>query len=56
MEVSSADKYDSVFKEAIKARSGALLVTQSTFLEKRVVDLATKNRLPAIGTREDYVT
>ena len=30
MEVSSADKYESAFKEAVKARSGALLVTQST--------------------------
>ena len=51
MEVSSADKYESAFKEAIKARSAALAVTQSALInsnQKRIADLATKNRLPAI--------
>jgi putative tryptophan/tyrosine transport system substrate-binding protein len=58
MEVSSADKYDSAFKVAVKARSGALLVTQSTLVaanSPRIANLAAKNRLPAIYTREDYV-
>jgi putative ABC transport system substrate-binding protein len=59
MEVSSADKYESAFKEAVKARSGALLVTQSTLgatNSPRVHELAIKNRLPAISTRGENVT
>jgi putative tryptophan/tyrosine transport system substrate-binding protein len=58
MEVSSADKYESAFKVAVKARSGALLVTQSTLVaanSPRIANLAAKNRLPAIYTGEDYV-
>jgi len=58
MEVSSADKFESAFKEAIKARSTALAVTQNPLTvsnEKRIADLATKNRLPAIYPRGDYV-
>ena len=58
MEVSSADKYESAFKEAVKARSAALLVTQSTLgatNSPRVVEYAAKNRLPAIYTREENV-
>ena len=45
MEVSSADKYESAFKEAVKARNGALLVTQSTLgatNSLRVVELRGK--------------
>ena len=52
MEVSSADKYDNAFNEAVKARSAALAVTQSPFINSyltRIADLATKNRLPAIS-------
>ena len=59
MEVSSADKFESAFKEAIKAHSNALLVTQSTLNaanSPRVVELAAKNRLPAIYTRDERVT
>jgi putative ABC transport system substrate-binding protein len=58
MEVSSADKYDDAFKEAIKAHSAALAVTQSPLTvsnRKQIVDLATKNRLPAIYTRREFV-
>jgi putative ABC transport system substrate-binding protein len=58
MEVSSADKHEGAFKEAIKARSGALSVTQNALalsIQKRIVDLAVKNRLPAIYPRGDYV-
>ena len=58
MEVSSADKYESAFKEATKARSAALAVTLNPLAnsnQKRVVDLATKNRLPAIYARGDFV-
>ena len=59
MEVSSADKYESAFKDAVKARCGAVLVTQSTLrasTSPKIVELAAKNRLPAISTQERYVT
>jgi putative ABC transport system substrate-binding protein len=58
MEVSSADKFESAFKAAIKARSTALASTSSALAnsnQKRIADLATKNRLPAIYLREDWV-
>jgi putative tryptophan/tyrosine transport system substrate-binding protein len=58
MQVSSADKFDSAFKEAIKAGSTALSVTQGTFINsyrKQITDLAAKHRLPAMYTREDSV-
>ena len=58
MEVNSADKYDDAFKEATKARSGALAVTQNALAvshQKQIVELATKNRLPAIYYRRDFV-
>ena len=58
MEVSSADKFESAFKEATKARSAALAVTQSPLTssyQKQIADLATKHRLPAIYPREDFV-
>jgi putative tryptophan/tyrosine transport system substrate-binding protein len=58
MEVSRADKYESAFKEATKARSGALAVTQHILASsnrKQIADLAIKNRLPAIWPRGDYV-
>jgi putative ABC transport system substrate-binding protein len=58
MEVSTADKLESLFKEAIKARSSALAVTLSPLAslnQKLIADLAAKNRLPAIYPREDFV-
>jgi putative tryptophan/tyrosine transport system substrate-binding protein len=58
MEVSSADKYEGAFKEATKARSAALAVTASSLAfsnQKQIVDIAAKNRLPAIFDRRDFV-
>jgi len=58
MEVSSADKYESAFKEATKARSAALAVMQGALNnsnQKRIAELATKNRLPAIYHRGDWI-
>jgi len=58
MEVSSADKFDEAFKEAGKARSAALAGTLSALIssnQKRITDLAAKNRLPAIYARGDFV-
>jgi putative tryptophan/tyrosine transport system substrate-binding protein len=57
-EVSSADKYEDAFKEAIKARSTALAVMPSSLATanpKRIADLAVKYRLPAIFDREKFV-
>jgi putative ABC transport system substrate-binding protein len=59
MEVSSADKFEGAFKEAVKTLSAALAVTQHPLVvsnQKRVLDLATKTRLPAIYSRGDYAT
>ena len=58
MEVSRADKYESAFNEAIRTRSAALAVTRHRLAnanQKRIADLATKNRLPAIAARGDFV-
>jgi ABC-type uncharacterized transport system substrate-binding protein len=58
MEVSRADKYESAFKEAIKARNAALAVAGSPLSllnQKRIADLAVKSRLPAIASRPDFV-
>jgi putative tryptophan/tyrosine transport system substrate-binding protein len=58
MEVSSADKYEGAFKEAAKVRSTALAVTQNPLNlsnPKQIVDLAAKNRLPAIYPRPIFV-
>jgi putative ABC transport system substrate-binding protein len=58
MEVNSADKYGGAFKEAIKADSGALAVAGSSLAlsnQKLLMDLAEKYRLPAIGSRSDFV-
>lgn len=57
MEVSSANKYESAFNEAMNARSAALTVTLNPLAvsnQKRLVELAAKNRLPAIYAREDF--
>jgi putative ABC transport system substrate-binding protein len=58
MEVSSADKYESAFKEAIKARSAALVVIGTSLNnsnQKLIANLAAKNRLPAIYSRGENV-
>jgi putative tryptophan/tyrosine transport system substrate-binding protein len=58
MEVSNANQYELVFKEATKARSVALAVIQSPFMnshQKLITDLATRHRLPAIYPRGDWV-
>jgi putative tryptophan/tyrosine transport system substrate-binding protein len=58
MEVTSPDKLDSAFKEAIRAGSSALALQLHPLFaahQKQIVDLATKNRLPAIYPRKDFV-
>jgi len=58
IEVSSADKFEAAFKEATKARSAALAIMASPFFysnQKQLADLATKNRLPAMYPRGEFV-
>jgi putative tryptophan/tyrosine transport system substrate-binding protein len=58
MEVSSADKFDGAFKEAVKARSAALAVTADPLANanrKQIADLATKAQLPAIYPWGEFV-
>ena len=59
MELSSADKFESAFQEAVKAGSRALAEMSTSVASanrKIIADLASKHRLPAIFDREDYVT
>ncbi len=59
LQVSSADKYGDAFKDAVEARSGAILLTQATLLAANlplVVQLTAKNRLPSIYHGQEYVT
>jgi putative ABC transport system substrate-binding protein len=58
MEVSSADKYEAAFKEATKARSGALVWMSSPLgsaNQRLTIDLAEKYRLPAMYARRAVV-
>jgi putative ABC transport system substrate-binding protein len=58
MEVSSANKYEAAFKQAIAAGSRALSVRQAppaSSNRKLIADLAVKYRLPAIFDRKDFV-
>jgi putative ABC transport system substrate-binding protein len=57
MEVSSVDKYEAAFKEAINARNTAVWVTLNPLAnsnQKLIAELAIKNRLPSICARGDY--
>jgi putative ABC transport system substrate-binding protein len=58
MELSSAEKYENAFKEAVKARSAGFVLTLHALAnsnQKRISDLAAKHRLPAIYPRADFV-
>ena len=60
MEITSLNKYESAFKEAIKMGSTALAVvrhrqSQTPVNQNQIIELAAKHRLPAIYYREDFV-
>src|SRR5262245_54596469 len=58
LEVSSVDKYEGAFKEAIKSRIAALAIMSSSLAAanpKLITDLAAKHRLPAIYDRGDFM-
>jgi putative tryptophan/tyrosine transport system substrate-binding protein len=57
MEVSSVDRYEPAFNEAVKARNQAVWVTLNPLAnsnQKRIAASAIKHRLPSICAREDY--
>ena len=57
MQIRTADDLENVFKDAVKARSGAVSVTQTSEVGtniQRVIQLATKHRLPAIYAIPEY--
>jgi putative tryptophan/tyrosine transport system substrate-binding protein len=58
IEVRSADRFESAFQEAIKARSAALVLMESPFFfsnQKQIVGLATKHHLAAIYGSGEFV-
>jgi putative ABC transport system substrate-binding protein len=58
MAVNSADEFESEFKKAVKARSGALSITAGAFLttnQTQIINLATKYRLPDISAGGEFV-
>jgi putative ABC transport system substrate-binding protein len=59
MKVSSADKYQDAFKEAVRERSGALAVLSTPLAssnQDQIVKLAAINRLPAIYVQGSFVS
>ena len=57
MEVSSVDRFEAAFKEAVHAGNTAVWLTLNPLVnsnQKLVSDLATNNRLPSICARSDY--
>jgi putative tryptophan/tyrosine transport system substrate-binding protein len=58
IDVSRTDNYEDAMKEAIMAHMTAVAVTHSALFvsnQQTIADAATKNRLPAIYARGDYV-
>jgi putative ABC transport system substrate-binding protein len=58
MAINTAEKLETVFKEAVKARSGAVVVTAGALLatnERQVIALAAKYRLPDISAGGEFV-
>lgn len=57
MEVSSADRYEAAFKDAVKAGNNAVWITLNPLAnsnQKLIADLAASHRLPSICARSDY--
>jgi putative ABC transport system substrate-binding protein len=58
MEISSAERLEAAFEEAVKAGSTALSSTSSALIsthQRRIVQLAAKHRLAAVYDREEFV-
>jgi putative tryptophan/tyrosine transport system substrate-binding protein len=58
LEIHDSKNFDTVFEAAIKNRAQALLTMPSSFLnthQARIIEFATKNRLPAIYGEPEFV-
>ena len=58
LRVNVIEQFDKAFEEAIRARSGAVVVTLSPLInsnQRRIHELLAKNRLPAIYSRAEFV-
>jgi len=58
MEVSSVDKFEAAFKEAVKAGSAAVAVMPSQLVSahpRLIADMAKRHRLPSIFDRREFV-
>jgi putative ABC transport system substrate-binding protein len=58
LEIHDSKNFDTVFEAAIKNRAQALLTAPSSFLnthQGRIIEFATKNRLPAIYGEPEFV-
>jgi putative ABC transport system substrate-binding protein len=58
VEARGSEDFDRVFSDMTRARTGALTVLSSTMFlreRRRLVDLAAKNRLPAVYSVREYV-
>ncbi|MFI5375171.1 MAG: ABC transporter substrate-binding protein, partial [Candidatus Rokuibacteriota bacterium] len=58
VEARGADDFDRAFSDMTRARAGALTVLPSNMFtneRRRLVDLAAKNRLPAVYTSREFV-
>jgi putative ABC transport system substrate-binding protein len=58
VEARGPDDFDRAFSEITKARAGALTVLPSTMFlneRRRIVDMVTKTRLPAVYTSREFV-
>ena len=58
VETQGPEDFDRAFSEMTRARAGALTMITSSMLfsqRKRLVDLAAKNRLPAMYTAREFV-
>jgi putative ABC transport system substrate-binding protein len=58
MQIQTADDLEKVFKEAVKVRSGAVAVTQTSEVGgniDHIIQLASKHRLPAIYATPEFV-
>ncbi|HEV8344400.1 MAG TPA: ABC transporter substrate-binding protein [Candidatus Binatia bacterium] len=58
LEVREANDFEGAFQAAVRGRADALLAFADAFFNthrKRIVDLATKNRLPAMYTEPEYI-
>jgi putative ABC transport system substrate-binding protein len=57
MEVSSAERYEAAFNEAVKAGNNAVWITLNPLAnsnQKLIAELAARHRLPSICARSDY--